>query len=709
MKKLRILLLATVILIGCQTLLQAQNGEKLFREGMMKEEGAGKLDEAIAIYYKVVNDVAAKRAKALMHVGICYEKLGKKNAQGAYEQLIAEYGDQTDIVAVVRKKLQSLKGPSASIKNRGLITEQLRKGISGWINLYHFFPDGESYLYLDQTNDADEIMTYNLLTAKKDSLTTGNTTKYSEKNSSFPWSGIISPDGKNVAYMRGVFGTKTHEVRLIKNNEKNGQVILSGPYGEIPRIESFSPDGKNILGTLIVEEDGLKNQKLVIISIADKKFHILKNMGDTHASQISYSPDGKNLLYVKSQLNSSNQDIYVMSLHDMKETQITTHYSNEYDPLWSASGNQILFVSDRLGTQDLFKIEIEKGKPTSNPTNVKRNLGDIVKIMNVNKDGSVYYASQNKKRAVYTLDLEQRFNNIITEPIQITNPAIKNGGFGARFSKDGRYISYLTDFGTQPTNGELVDKNLGKKYYINIYDTETKKNKLLNVDLYINIYPRELAWHTPSWSYNGYKLLVQGTIKDNYQGGFFIVDAITEELTPVLTVPNTKLRTEYKRFGNSMIFSRNKNKIYYSAPDWKELMQYDMATKQEESIVTINDGFWFEGFLDKEETKCIAYNRYGKFLYDVNTHQKTKFREKEDGGYLGVTNNGKYYYFSKDNTVLRVSVDGSEPDKTISFDNSIPDAHISNEDLHPDGKHIVISATTTTGKDIYKLTGVFDQ
>ena len=77
MKKLRILLIVTVILVGYQIPLQTQNGEKLFREGMMKEEGTGKLDKAIDIYYKVVNDVSAKReirAKALMHVGICYEK-----------------------------------------------------------------------------------------------------------------------------------------------------------------------------------------------------------------------------------------------------------------------------------------------------------------------------------------------------------------------------------------------------------------------------------------------------------------------------------------------------------------------------------------------------------------------------------------------------------------------------------------------------------
>ena len=62
MKKLQIFLKVTLILAGYQIPLQAQNGEKLFREGMMKEEGAGKLDKAVDIYYKVVND-ASKRAQ----------------------------------------------------------------------------------------------------------------------------------------------------------------------------------------------------------------------------------------------------------------------------------------------------------------------------------------------------------------------------------------------------------------------------------------------------------------------------------------------------------------------------------------------------------------------------------------------------------------------------------------------------------------------
>ena len=318
MKKLQIFLLATVILVGSQTLLQAQNGEKLFREGMMKEEGAGNLDEAIAIYYKVVNDVAAKRAlraKALMHVGICYEKLGKKNAQGAYEKLIAEYGDQTDIVAMVRKKLQSLKGSGSKTAHFGLISQQIAKGISEEYSLGNFSPDGRSYLYLNRANNADEIMIYDMVTKKRDSVTTGNVTKYGVDNS-MPWGAIWSPDGKKIAYTWGFWPEKSlaqvdrasiYEIHLVDRNGKNKQVILSGGKSDVPEIEVFTPDGKNLLGMLWVEENNQESQQLVSISIADKNFKVLKNFGTRPAGGFSYSPNGNYLLFSKLQKNSKNQ------------------------------------------------------------------------------------------------------------------------------------------------------------------------------------------------------------------------------------------------------------------------------------------------------------------------------------------------------------------------------------------------------------------
>lgn len=79
-------LISTVVtlLIGFTSPSFSQLPEKLFQQGLVKEEGEGELQEAIELYNQVVDDESADRAlraKALLHVGICYEKLGQEEAK----------------------------------------------------------------------------------------------------------------------------------------------------------------------------------------------------------------------------------------------------------------------------------------------------------------------------------------------------------------------------------------------------------------------------------------------------------------------------------------------------------------------------------------------------------------------------------------------------------------------------------------------------
>jgi Tol biopolymer transport system component len=719
MKVLVKYLLISILCLGICTPVFSQQAEKLFLQGMMKEEAEGNLEEAIGLYNKVVNDVSAKRsvrANALMHVGICYEKLGKGNALNAYQKIISEYGDQKDIVSIARKKVQSLKGTTNTKLSKGLISERIEKNLHDDYWLYKFSPDGRYYLYENRINNTHEISICDLQTGKKDSLTTGNQAVYGRDNT-LPWGPRWSPNGEKIAYNWGFWGhfereNKIREIRLIDKNGKNKQVILSGPLGEIPNLEGFTHDGKNLIGTMVIQENDQKIQQLVLISIANKNFKPLKNFGKRVARHFSYSPDGKYLLYDKAQLKSENRDIFVMSMADMKETQITNNNNSNWEPSWGPDGNQILFLSNRVGSNGLYKIAFENGKPIGNPENIKTNLGEDIGMMGISNDGSVFYATQTGRHDVFTIDLDEKFNNKVNKVTQITNPALKASGGLAKYSKDGRYISYMGNPNNNTTNKE-ADFNLGDKYYINIYDTKTKTSKLLNLDLYINHKSWKYLYHVPSWSYHENKLLVHGMIKENYEGGFFTVDALTEKITPVLTVPDCKQGTEYKLFGNSMVFSKtDKNKIFYSSPDWKDLMEYNMVTKEERSIIHIEDGFWFNGFMDDAETQCIALNRFGQFIADVNTKKVVKVGEKEMGWTLGSSKDKKYHYYGQyPNKLTRVRVDGSEPNQEIIFDEYFQNAtsyNIMVLDLHPKRNEILLGVGTSSGTDIYKLTNVFD-
>ena len=720
MKNLAKYLLISILCLGSLTTVIAQEAEKMFQQAMMKEEGEGNLTEAIDIYNKLVDDTSVAReirANALMHVGICYEKLGKKNALNVYEKIIAEYGDQVNIVSLARKKLQSLKSSTNTKLSSGLISERLEKDLNGdyWLN--NFSPDGRYYLYTNQEND--EMMICDLQTGKRDSLTTGNITKYGV-NSTQPWGAKWSPNGQKIAYNWGFWGhyqkdKKIREIRLIDKNGDNKQVILTGPEGEIPDLEGFTHDGKNLLGTLLIQENDQKIQQLVLISISDNNFEVLKNFGNRYASHFSYSPDGKYLLYDKAQLKSESKDIFVMSMDDMIETQLTKNNTNNWEPTWGPDGNQILFLSNRVGSNGLYKIAFENGKPIGKPENIKTNLGKSISMMGISNDGSVFYETKTGRHDIFTIDLDEKFNNNVHKVTQITNPALKANGGLAKYSKDGRYISYMGNphINNPRKDVEEADFNLGEKYYINIYDTKTKNSKLLNLDLYFNHNAFKYMYHVPSWSYHENKLLVHGMIKDNYEGGFFTVDVLTEKVTPVLTVPDCKQGTNYKVFGNSMVFSKtDKDKIFYSTPDWKDLMEYNMVTKEEKSIVHNEEGFWFNGFFDDEETKCIALNRFGQFSADVNTKETVKVAEKEIGWTLGSSKDKKYNYYGQyPNKLTRVRVDGSESSQEIIFDEYFPDANSYNImvlDLHPNKNEILLGVGTSSGTEIYKLTNVFD-
>ena len=103
--------LLVILAIGILSPLQAQNPEAQFQQGLIKEEGEGSLLEAIEIYSEVVKDESAERslqANAMLHMGLCYEKLGRQEASKTYRNLINNYPEQAETVKMAREKLSLL-------------------------------------------------------------------------------------------------------------------------------------------------------------------------------------------------------------------------------------------------------------------------------------------------------------------------------------------------------------------------------------------------------------------------------------------------------------------------------------------------------------------------------------------------------------------------------------------------------------------------
>lgn len=113
MKIARLLLIAAVggclLCAACPAL--AAKASELYQEGLMKETAEGDLQAAIEIYQKIVTehaDTAGVAARAQLHIGICYEKLGREQAREAYQKVIDSFPAETDVVQQARERLQAL-------------------------------------------------------------------------------------------------------------------------------------------------------------------------------------------------------------------------------------------------------------------------------------------------------------------------------------------------------------------------------------------------------------------------------------------------------------------------------------------------------------------------------------------------------------------------------------------------------------------------
>ena len=90
---------------------------------------------------------------------------------------------------------------------------------------------------------------------------------------------------------------------------------------------------------------------------------VMWKMGRLGGSQLS--PDGKRLVYTVTYYNlGENRGVTALYLRDMASgevRQLTDHTSNNTSPAWSADGRTLYFLSDRSGTQQVWRMAAAGG------------------------------------------------------------------------------------------------------------------------------------------------------------------------------------------------------------------------------------------------------------------------------------------------------------------------------------------------------------
>ncbi len=109
MPKTILALVVLAVLVPGTVPVAAQSAAELLEKAVYLEETAGRLEQAIEVYRRIVNDAAAGRvhvAEALLRLGLCQLKNGDSAAASeALERVLAEYPEQEALVARAREHL----------------------------------------------------------------------------------------------------------------------------------------------------------------------------------------------------------------------------------------------------------------------------------------------------------------------------------------------------------------------------------------------------------------------------------------------------------------------------------------------------------------------------------------------------------------------------------------------------------------------------
>ena len=203
--------------------------EVALRAAIEKETVKGDLKGAIDQYKKLAQGKdRAVAAKALVHMGQCYERLGDAEARKAYERVVKEFADQKEAVAEARKHLEAKTAQAGA----GPITRQIEK--VGDRHYESFSKDGRFGAF---TYQGARVGLHDLVTGDQKNLVVRKSPEESFLNA------MISPDGKLVAYTRQ---TQISEILVIGTDGSNPRT-LAGDQDVNARCLSWSPDGKYLL------------------------------------------------------------------------------------------------------------------------------------------------------------------------------------------------------------------------------------------------------------------------------------------------------------------------------------------------------------------------------------------------------------------------------------------------------------------------------
>jgi len=444
---LLVLLLATSI--SSLAFQESQDHRVLYEKAKYTMETKADMQEAITLFESLITSYPDEKeyaAKAQYNIGLCYEKLGLKEAQKAYRKVLDNYPEQEQEIALAQESLNRLlalqDGPPEPSFRKIQIPTRLSWNVA-------LSPDGERLLLVSDEKLWLMPLSGNLGADFPGKPVELNTDSIKVERAGLSWSG----DGNWIAFTGQSFkdtllkkeGYMSIYVVPVEGGKPNKVITNFRSYRLVNYWLSLSPRGKTLAFSSIENDE----QHIQTISVEGG---VPKQLTDMLSREPAISPDGKLIAFVEDKMHGvGGGGLWVMPASGGPPT-LVAEAGKASSPVWAPDASRIAYV-DFSDDKKIFIVPVDRdGAPTGEKITINAPEGtENVSLL----------AGWSPDNKIGTLMTSQHEFALYTLPEQGGQAALLvHGGSPSqpRWSPDGKQILYMKMAGeaSYPPNHALA-------------------------------------------------------------------------------------------------------------------------------------------------------------------------------------------------------------------------------------------------------------